>query len=222
VTEITKLGKKIVDGLKTKYSDMVSAGKDLVRGFADGIKSFIGTAVDNAARLAQAVLDRIKNVMGIHSPSDETFDMGMNADKGMANGISAFAHVVLNSVRDMGRSTLNGFNSVISQISDSINSDLEFAPSIRPVLDLTNIQNGSSQIQGLLGQQSINVSAAALRASSITTRAPVVDTSVDQAASPASNISFTQINNSPKELSRLDIYRQTRNQLLQAKGLVGA
>jgi tape measure domain-containing protein len=222
VTEITKLGKKIVDGLKTKYSDMVSAGKDLVRGFADGIKSFIGTAVDNAARLAQAVLDKIKNVMGIHSPSDETFDMGMNADKGMANGISAFAHVVLNSVRDMGRSTLNGFNSVISQISDSINSDLEFAPSIRPVLDLTNIQNGSSQIQGLLGQQSINVSAAALRASSITTRAPVVDTSVDQAASPASNISFTQINNSPKELSRLDIYRQTRNQLLQAKGLVGA
>jgi hypothetical protein len=224
VAEIVKLGTQIVDALKGKYGSMVSAGKDLVTGFANGIRSLISTAVDKAAELARAVLQKIKEVLGIHSPSDETFEAGMFIDKGLALGITKFAGVVLNSVKDLGQKTLSGFSNAISGISDAINSDMSFSPTIRPVVDLTDIKAGGSQIDTILGGKNVTVSMATLTASNISAKGQaVVDPAkVGDTAKQPATIEFTQNNYSPKELSRIDIYRQTKNQLLQAKGFGGA
>ena len=224
ISEIVKLGTKIVNALKGKYDSMVSAGKDLVTGFADGIKNYIGTAIDNAKKLATSVLDAIKSTLGIHSPSTETFEAGKFATLGFAGGISAFSDSVVSATRDLSKKTISGFSSIISSVTDAINSDMNFAPSIRPVVDLTGIQNSSSLIDSILGNKTINLGVAATNAASIapTSQTETTPTDVGKTSGDNKTISFTQINNSPKELSRIDIYRQTKNQLLQIKGMVGA
>lgn len=223
ITEIKNLGTKLVEGLRGKYDTMVTAGKDLVQGFADGIKKYISRAVDNAKALATAVLEGIKNTLGIHSPSTETFDAGMNADKGLANGISAFASSVIGATKGLGKDTISEFGKIVSQISDVMNTDLEFAPSIRPIVDLTAIQQGSSAIDSIFGEKRINVAAtASTAATAMMERKPISDQTMTEKNANPSNIVFNQNNYSPKELSRIDIYRQTKNQLLQAKGLAGA
>ena len=218
------LGTTIVESLRGKYDSMLQAGKDLVRGFAQGITGYISQAIDAAKSLATAVLNKIKETLGINSPAKELIDVGMYADQGMATGITRFAGVVTKAVAKVGESTISSFGSVISKITDSVNSNMNFSPTIRPVVDLSNIQSSSSQIDDILGNKSINVGVAATTAASIASRtAQPVDTQIVPAATTTQpSVSFTQINNSPKELSRIEIYRQTRNQLLQSKGLVGA
>ena len=46
---------------------------------------------------------------------------------------------------------LDAFNSVIARISDAIDGDFDMSPVIRPVLDLSEIQNGSARIGSILG-----------------------------------------------------------------------
>jgi len=221
ITEITKLATRIIDALKGKYSSMVAAGKDLISGLAQGIKGQITTAVNAAAELAKQVLAKIKAVLGIHSPSEETFEAGMFIDRGLAGGILKFANVVLDATDELGSKALSGFNNIVTKISDTLNSNMDFSPSIRPVVDLSGIEQGSQLANKLLSDSKFNMSLAAKKASSAMVTAST-DTSGLVPTVGATTVSLTQNNYSPKELSRIDIYRQTRNQLLQTKGLVGA
>ncbi len=223
VSAITDLGNRLINNAKGNIANMYNVGKDLVLGLGRGIKDFVSEAVKQAAEMAKAVLEKISSVFDEHSPSKETTDIGMNVDKGLANGINKFANLVVGSAQNLGDKTLSGFNAIISKVSDSLNSNLDFNPSIRPVMDLTDIQTGASQIDGMLGDKTLNVAGIAARAANAVTIDPSAPEVTDPSLQPATAapITFIQNNTSPKELSRIEIYRQTKNQLLQAKGLVG-
>ena len=115
-----------------------------------------------------------------------------------------------------------GLNSSVSKIVDLIENNIDAQPVITPVIDLTNIQNGMKKMDGLLMRQS------GLNLSPIYNKIPIVDSnqskglieSIDKNLNKEPNIQFVQNNYSPKALSRLDIYRQTKNQLSTLKGLM--
>ena len=51
----------------------------------------------------------------------------------------------------MGDSAYNGIKSTVSRLGDVLGSDLDVNPTIRPVLDLTDVRNGANSINGMLG-----------------------------------------------------------------------
>lgn len=219
------LANKVIDGLKGKYDSMVSAGRDLITGLIDGMNGYISKAVDAAKGLATAVLTEIKQTLGINSPSDETYEVGKFLDQGLALGVKDFAKTVIGEVNTLGKSAINELSSVISGISDTINADPSLTPTIRPVVDMSEVDKTFGQIKTNYTLP-ISGSIAAQTASSIAARsslnqavATVPQTTTEQVA-PV--VSFTQNNYSPKELSRIDIYRQTNNQLNRVKGALGA
>lgn len=55
------------------------------------------------------------------------------------------------AAEDITSDVLDAFNSVIARISDAIDGDFDMSPVIRPVLDLSEIQNGSARIGSILG-----------------------------------------------------------------------
>ncbi len=224
VSEIVKMGVKIVDALKGKYNDMLTAGKNLVTGFANGITQYVSNAVKAAGDLARAVLATVAKVFDSHSPSKKMIEQGKFVDQGLAGGISKFASLILFATKDLGKDTVNEFSNIVSRISDAINSDPDFNPTITPVLDLTNFKNGGSQISSMLGTPTLNLATAATQASWIGGKKEILDQKTTSTDTPKTkgDVIFTQNNYSPTELSRIEIYRQTKNQLLQAKGLVGA
>lgn len=213
----------LLDGVKGGKDGMLNAGRDLVLGLAEGIKNYASEAIGYAANLAAEVLQTIKNVFQSNSPSKATFDIGGDVDQGLANGIGAFAGRVLTAVEDLGSSTLSRFTGVVSKIADVVNNDIDANPTIRPVLDFSEIQNGSSLIDGLLSNKTLNMTAATLKAASVSTsNSAITDaTASAQQSGNGSQITFNQFNNSPKALSRIELYRQTRNQLLQVKDAIG-
>ena len=224
-TAAQDLANGVSDAVKEKIDSMRTAGKDLVLGLADGIKSYISEAVTSAAELAAQVLATIKAVFDSKSPSKATFDIGGDVDQGLANGVDHFAGRVLASVTSLGKDALNGFTGVVSKISEAVNNNMDANPTIRPVLDLSEIQNGSNKIDGLLKDKRLNMTVATLNAASVKTASSSgtePTASGQQTGTTAPAVQFTQNNYSPKTLSRTDIYRQTKNILSQAKEVVGA
>lgn len=121
----------------------------------------------------------------------------------------------------MGNTAVSALQGTIAKISDVINGNMDMTPTIRPVLDLSDVEAGASNINSLFSQtKGINVSTIIGKVPKIGPD-PVSETVQSPSApSEGTNISFVQNNYSPKALSRLDIYRQTNRQISAMKGLV--
>ena len=65
-------------------------------------------------------------------------------------GITKLIGSVINASKDMGNSTISSVNNTVSKIADLINSDIDAQPTIRPVLDLSDVSAGAGTISKML------------------------------------------------------------------------
>ena len=130
--------------IRNKYTDFYNAGKYLVEGLADGIKNRKSKVTNAAREVAKGALTAAKNVLGIKSPSKEFEQIGKYANEGFAGGLTRFADVVVDSAKDVGQNTIDALSRSISNIADVIDSDVEFNPVLRPVVDLSDVNDDIS------------------------------------------------------------------------------
>ena len=206
--------------------DLKGVGANAAQGLADGIRSKINEIADAAIDAAKRAVREAKKVLDEHSPSKVFFKIGENVDLGMINGIRAYLRRVGDAGTELGRETIDSMKSAIRHISDIVNGEMDTEPTIRPVLDMTNVQNGVSEINSLF-TKGLNMSASYNKALSAARDNKISSVAADNASGnyqqPASNTySFVQNNYSPKALSRKDIYRQTKNQFAAMKGAVSS
>ena len=200
--------------INEQYPTWVQGGKYLVDGFVQGIRSNIEAAAAAAAEMAMAAYSAAMASIEVASPSKKFAELGMYADLGFAKGLRDYAYRAEKESADMATSSLTGATSIVSKLSDAINGNLDAEPTIRPVLDLSSVEHGATRLSSLLSQRK----AATIRIG----MAPEEERSTDTAGSfrAGNTYTFTQNNYSPKALSRLDIYRQTKNQFSALKGAV--
>ena len=94
-------------------------------------------------------------------------------------------------------------------ISNLVENDIDSQPRITPVLDLSNVREGASQLNTMFSRnQALSISGEMARK-----EGRITDDDATETTRPRGNVyQFTQNNYSPKALSRVDIYRQTKNQ----------
>ena len=68
-------------------------------------------------------------------------------------GIDKLGGVVTRSSTEMADNAINGTKNAITRIADAVNSDIDSQPTIRPVLDLSEITSGAGAINGLFSMQ---------------------------------------------------------------------
>ena len=210
----------IVDGviknLRDKYSDFDSAGKYLVDGFAAGIKSKASAAADEARRMAQAAADAVDAVLDINSPSKVLYASGEFGGIGFVNALSDYADKAYDAGSDLADSARNGLRNAIAKLVDSVNGDIDTEPVIRPVLDLTNVESGARRLNTMFARtQAMSIDIGGYNSSAEDQNGPVSGQS-------GATFQFTQNNYSPKALSRIDIYRQTKNQFSAMERMIEA
>ena len=106
----------------------------------DGIKS-VGNSIKNG----------FKNFFGINSPAKEMIFIGQGIDEGIVVGLEKYKGAVVSASEEVGDSAIKSISNAISGISDAIDSDIDSQPTIRPVLDLSNIESGANAINGMFG-----------------------------------------------------------------------
>lgn len=152
-TDITDAGKdaadKFIDGAKSKYSDFKSAGKYLVKGFAAGISANTYEAKAQAKAMARAAARAAEAELQIKSPSRVGFGIGEFFGMGFTNGIESYIAAASKISTQMATSARTGLSDAIGRIRDFVDTDFDTQPTIRPVLDLSDIQAGASTLGSL-------------------------------------------------------------------------
>lgn len=224
VNTCKELVSKAVGAIKEKYEAFKSAGKEIINGFVQGIRDKFQDAIDAGKELGNKILESAKEILGIASPSKAFIEVGRWSVLGLAKGLRQHASVVSESAKQVGQNALDAMSATLSNISDAIKGDMNLNPVITPVLDLSNVKDGSRELTGMLNTGTISLSTARLQTASISRQmngAKVVSSDVIPVGGDT-NFSFVQNNYSPVALSRTEIYRQTNNQFTALKGLVPA
>lgn len=157
---ITKNLKVVVDKLKWiitnavaaakgYYSEFYSAGGYLGEGLVNGINAK-KTAVYNAGfALGQKAVQGEKDGQASKSPSKLTIKAGKWLGEGLVIGIKKMYSKVYDSGHSLGETAVDSITTTVSRIADAIDSDIDAQPTIRPVLDLSDVRAGASSISGM-------------------------------------------------------------------------
>ena len=134
-----------------KYSAFYNAGGSVAQGFANGISSNQYLAVAKARAMADAAYQAAKQALNVNSPSKLFRSLGYTVPEGFAIGIDRMGGLVKESSKAMADTAFEGTKSTIARLAESINTDIDAQPTIRPVLDLSDVQSGASQIGTMFG-----------------------------------------------------------------------
>ncbi|MBR4743542.1 MAG: hypothetical protein IK082_05040 [Oscillospiraceae bacterium] len=106
VSFVTSIPQKIRDG----FSKVTQAGLDLVKGLWNGIKNATQWVLDKIKGFGQSILNGIKRIFGIGSPSKEMAYFGEMLDAGLAQGIEGNTRPISNAIDDITTMTTRGFS----------------------------------------------------------------------------------------------------------------
>ena len=202
--------------VRNKVTEWQSIGNNIINGLISGVKAKAQSLIDAAKGVISDAIRAAKNLLGIKSPSRVFAEMGRYVDEGFVVGMQSYAGRVVNATEDLGRSAVNSMSNVVKNISDVINGNIDTQPTIRPVLDLSNVESGAGRLNSMLSRSR------AMTISASMNRGYGSEIQNGAASAAEATYQFVQNNYSPKPLSRLEIYRQTQNQLETLKGLVKA
>lgn len=138
------------DGLANIASEFVDIGSNIISGLVSGIKSGISNVASAIADVASSAVSQAKGALGIHSPSRVFAEIGMYSDKGLAKGLIKYSNVVTKAAGNVANNMIDVMNNSISKISvDGLDSQ----PTIRPVFDMSSVEEGANAINSLFAKQ---------------------------------------------------------------------
>lgn len=147
-----------VTTIRGKYNSFYSAGSYLVTGFKNGISENSYKAAAKAEAMAEAAVEAARKALKINSPSKVFKAIGSGIPEGFAMGIGMLGSTVDKSVSDMASTAIDSARSTMGTILDALSSDMDAQPTIRPVVDLSEVKTGANAISGMFaGTQSIGV-----------------------------------------------------------------
>lgn len=204
-----------VTAIRDYHDQFKQAGTYLVEGFADGISENTYLAEAKARAMARAAAEAAEDELDEHSPSRVGYHIGDFFGLGFVNAIGTYAVKAYNASAEMADSAKTGLGNAIAKVKDMIDNGVDGQPTIRPILDLSDVEEKSHRLNTLFSRsQALTVSTgiAAARGRNLQNE--------DTNPNTGNSYNFTQNNYSPKALSRTEIYRQTKNQFSAMERMV--
>ena len=153
----------IKDDTEEKFQEIVSIastvlgsagwdelGEYMVDGLIEGVESKQPEFLKTLESLISAGTEITQDTAEIHSPSRVFARIGEYMVEGLIGGITNRSDDASKASADMARGTIQSVSRLISNMSTIIDSDMEITPTISPILDMTNVQNGLNQMDSTL------------------------------------------------------------------------
>lgn len=211
-----------------KESTFREIGANAALGLKNGIESKINEIRDAAIRAARKAIEAAKKELRERSPSRVFFEIGEYASIGLANGMIDQISSIDAAGHRMGQAAIQSLNSTISAIHDAIEyGDIDTELTIRPVVDLSNVQRSADDIATIFNRKfditpaynAVLDTASMVEAHQIRQKETSADISKSE-PSVVNNYNLEQNNYSPKALNRTEIYRQTKNLFATTRNVV--
>lgn len=157
--EMTEVAKKIL-----AEAGWTETGQQIPAGLAEGVSQSKSTFLDELTSMALAGVEAVKSTLKINSPSRVFRELGNFTGLGFVNGLAGYAEKSYAAGANMADSAASGLSNVMSIVADLLSRDMDAQPTIRPVLDLSNVMYAANEIDslfypqrtiGLVGQASL-------------------------------------------------------------------
>ena len=146
--------KVVTDSTKNiSLDEFYTIGEYAVEGFANGIDKNTFRAEAKASAMAEAAKKAAKKALRERSPSKEFFKIGDFAGLGFVNALGNYEKKSYKAGSEMAKSAKNGISKAIANIANLVDTDIDSQPTIRPVLDLSDVSNGAGAINGMFDMQ---------------------------------------------------------------------
>jgi phage-related protein len=165
VKETASIAEQCANKVKGFAWQFTIAGQYLMQGLATGIIVNKWIVIRAAQNVAKSVEEIIRSAWQINSPSKLFYKIALGVGEGMIKAFDNSTSSVSASADDLANTATNGFSNAIQKIAEFVNSDMDTQPTIRPVLDLSDVKAGASSISSLFsGNRTLAVSAPGLGA----------------------------------------------------------
>ena len=142
-------------------------GTNIMRGLIDGIASKEGDLKTKVESIANTITGKFQKALQIHSPSRIMARLGGFVTEGLAIGIEGNTELVANASENLASTAISGLKDAIKAATNLTDLGIDINPTITPVLDLSNIEAGSTQLDKLTnGWNGVGISTSSTLASS--------------------------------------------------------
>lgn len=143
------VGASAANGSGQAYTSFYMNGINLGRGLVLGMNAMQQSAYNSGYALGQAAVRGEKDGQKSHSPSKLTIQAGKWLGEGLIIGMNAMESKTYGAGKSMGETAFDSIRSALSGMNGIIDSDMDTTPTIRPVLDLTNVKATAGKLNGL-------------------------------------------------------------------------
>jgi len=161
------IGEK-VDWIKDTFRNLPESFRNIGGNIMDGLKEGLRDTWHKVKEVLNTLVGYLplwaQDLLGIASPSKVFKEIGGYVSEGMAVGIDSNTKMVKKSALDMADGAIDsveksGMNNALSSILDMLSGEFDNEIVIKPVLDLSEIQNGKNLMSSMLsGNYGIDVS----------------------------------------------------------------
>lgn len=150
---VPKIIRTVVQTIVELLPDLWEAGKEIVNGVFEGIESMRQAFFDSVKGFFTGIVDGVKNLLGIASPSKVFAEIGGYMAEGLGVGFGDEIGAVQREINN----DLTGFTADISASAVSVNASLSSGADNSAHGAANAIVNGLSTLLPNQGQQSINL-----------------------------------------------------------------
>lgn len=172
------------DWISNGFKGLVDVGGNLVSGLWQGITGAAGAVWNGICDFGSAVVNGFCDFFGIHSPSRVMAGIGEYLSLGLAQGITDETGSVVQGVQDVSDTALSTMMDLAQRVGDIASDDFEYEPSIQPVVDMSDVQNGVDWLNDTLfqnGTVALNAERTAGLAANVVRRAEVTKAQQEEA-----------------------------------------
>jgi len=152
VNTIVSIAQNASGSLASNLTGAFEAGSDFISGLVNGFDQAKDWVYSKVSEIGQNALSTLRRAFDEHSPSKETFKIGNYFGAGAGLGILASIKNVMAASESLGHSAMDSLSKALAQSASVFDDNVDTNPTIRPVIDLSDVQNGAKQVSGLLDQ----------------------------------------------------------------------
>lgn len=180
------------DWISNGFKGLVEVGGNLISGLWQGITGAAGAVWNGICDFGSAIVDGFCDFFGIHSPSRVMAGIGEYLSLGLAQGITDETDSVVQGVQDVSNTALSTMMDLAQRVGNIASDDFAYEPSIQPVVDMSDVQNGVDWLNDTLfqnGTVALNAERTAGLAANVVRRAEVTKAQQEEAnkADPKAN-----------------------------------
>ena len=134
------------------YNTFYSNGANLIQGFINGMNSKKKAVIKASNELASAAAKASAKTLDEHSPSKVGYGIGSYYGEGFVNGIIDKVKAVKSAGATLANTSIDSVRNTMSKAKELLNSATITNPTLSPLMDLTNVNNGFAQVETMFNR----------------------------------------------------------------------